>query len=154
MKNLMKILPMILIATFMMAQPRGKMMNNDRPGMQNKQAAMDLSDEQMKSLQDLRLDHEKAVITLRADKRLMNLELRELIAKGASKKDIDKKQTNINKTHAQLMSIKNAHLVKVRAVVGEDNFLMMRNHFGRGNDHGKKGGCSGCDKGKGRGNRF
>ncbi len=130
MKKLITITMVLMLAGFMFAQPR---MGQNRPQMaQNENAQfgrgysnLDLTDQQTSQLQELRNEHNKAMIPLRADLKVKRIELKELIADGKSKKSIDAKQNSILKVQSKMANIKTDHLIKVRNIVGEDNFKKM-----------------------------
>ena len=151
MKKLITITMVLMLAGFMFAQPR---MGQNRPQMaQNENAQfgygyrysnLDLTDQQTSQLQELRNEHNKAMIPLRADLKVKRIELKELIADGKSKKSIDAKQNSILKIQSKMANIKTDHLIKVRNIVGEDNFKKMgamKKHHSKKNFHKGSMGC-------------
>jgi Spy/CpxP family protein refolding chaperone len=149
MKKLITITMVLMLAGFMFAQPR---MGQNRPQMaQNEKAQfgrgcsnLDLTDQQTSQLQELRGEHNKAMIPLRADLKVKKIELKELIADGKSKKSIDAKQNSISKIQFKMANVRTDHLIKVRNIVGEDNFKkmgVMKKHHSKKNFQKKSMGC-------------
>jgi Spy/CpxP family protein refolding chaperone len=143
MKKLITITMVLMLAGFMFAQPR---MGQNRPQMaQNENAQfgrgysnLDLTDQQESQLQELRGEHNKAMIPLRADLKVKRIELKELIADGKSKKSIDAKQNSILEVQSKMANMRTDHLIKVRNIVGEDNFKKMgamNRHHSKENFH-------------------
>jgi len=141
MKKLITITMVLMLAGFMFAQPR--MGQNRLQTAQNESAQfgrgcsnLDLTDQQTSQLQKLRSEHNKAMIPLRADLKVKRIELRELIVDGKSKKSIDAKQNSITKVQSKMANVRTNHLIKVRNIVGEDNFKKMgamKNRFDKHN---------------------
>ena len=86
---------------------------------------LNLTDEQKTQLQDLRVKHQKEVIPLQSDLKVKQIELREMIAKGESEKNLLKKNSEIDKTKASLSELRLKHQLQVKNIVGEDNFKLM-----------------------------
>ena len=102
-----------------------------------------LDDAQKSALGDARSAHDKDVIPLRADMKVARIEYHELIADGADRKKIDKKQSEISSLQTKLGKLRTDHLLKVRDIVGEDNFKNM--HAGnRGMRGGRNMGPGDC----------
>ncbi|MEA1986651.1 MAG: periplasmic heavy metal sensor [Candidatus Marinimicrobia bacterium] len=127
MKKLLTIALALMLVTSVFAQPRmgqkQPRMDNDRPMMTRN--TLDLSDAQMSQLQELRADQQKSMIPLTADLKVKRIELKELIADGKSTKLIDSKQKSILLTQSKIANLRTNHLIKIRKVVGEDNFKKM-----------------------------
>ncbi|MEA3499898.1 MAG: periplasmic heavy metal sensor [Candidatus Marinimicrobia bacterium] len=138
MKKLITIALALMLVTSVFAQPRmgqnQSRMDQDRPMM--RQNMLDLSDAQMNQLQELKSEHQKDMIPLRADLKVKRIELKELIADGKSKKSIDAKQNSIIKVQSKIADLRIDHLIKVRETVGEENFKKMG---AMKNRHGKNG---------------
>lgn len=94
------------------------------------QERLNLTDEQVTQLQDLRLVHQKEVIPYHSNLKIKRLELREMIAKGESEKALLKKNEEINEIKSKLSELRLKHQLKVREIVGEENFKLMG--IGRG----------------------
>jgi Spy/CpxP family protein refolding chaperone len=122
---LIAIISLSLFAGILAAQDQPQTLNPDtwqRPV----QARLNLSDAQMKALDELRYDHQKEMIPLRAEIRVKQMEVHEIIAEGKSSKEISKKQEELNKLKAKIADIRNDHLLKVRNIMGEDAFKQMQ----------------------------
>jgi Spy/CpxP family protein refolding chaperone len=113
------------------------------------QERLNLTDEQKSQLQNLRLTHQKEVIPYHSDLKIKMIELREMIAKGESEKNLLKKNNEINEIKTKLSDLRLKHQLKVRAIVGEENFKLMG--MGRGlHGGGMKDGCMGDPKHHGK----
>ncbi len=144
----------ILIAMISLSLFTGILAAQDKPATPNPdtwqrpvQARLNLTDEQMKALDELRFEHQKEMIPLHADLRVMQMELRELIAEGKSAKEISKKQEELNKLKAKIADNRNDHLVKVRNIVGEDAFKQMQMKNRGYKNRGHRNFHRGCDQG-------
>ncbi len=133
MKKLITITMVLMLAGFMFAQPRmGRSqtrMDQDRPMMGqnvgNRLEQLDLSEVQMSQLQELRNEYQKDMIQLRADLKVNRIELKELIADGKTRKSIDAKQNSVTKVQSKMADLRIDHQIKVRKVVGEENYKKM-----------------------------
>ncbi len=123
---------LILAGSLAFAQPApkpdgpGPKMDCGRHPMMSK-----LDNAQREALMDARKEHQKAVIPLQADLKVARIEYRDLIASGADRKQIDRKQDDIAAIQAKLAKEKTDHLLKVRSIVGEENFKMMQMAAGK-----------------------
>ncbi len=143
MKKLITITMVLMLAGFMFAQPRmGKSQTkNDkcRPMMGqnagNRLEQLGLTEVQMSQLQELRNEHQKDMITLRADLKVNRIELKELIADGKTRKSIDAKQNSIAKVQSKMADLRIDHQIKVRKVVGEEIYKKMSTMNNRSNKH-------------------
>jgi len=86
---------------------------------------LNLTDEQKIQLQDLRVKHQKDVIPLQADLKVKQIELREMIVKGESEKNLLKKNSEIDQIKAKLSELRLKQKLQVKNVVGEENFKLM-----------------------------
>lgn len=101
-----------------------------------------LDEAQQEALHKEKLSHEKTVIPLRAEMKVARMEYGEMITKGENRKKIDKKSEEIAKIREKLDTERTDHLLKVREIVGEDNFKKM--HAKMGGRHAKgMGDCGG-----------
>jgi Spy/CpxP family protein refolding chaperone len=133
MKKITILMITLLTVTTVWAQGMGRMqgMKSGQPGPgMMMQERLNLTDEQVTQLQDLRLVHQKEVIPYHSDLKIKRLELREMIAKGESEKALLKKNEEINEIKTKLSELRLKHLLKVREIVGEENFKLMG--IGRG----------------------
>lgn len=125
-KTLILMAGMLLIAGSVMAQQAPAPGNDDAPQMGVPQPQMPaLTDDQQKALDQERLAHAKEMIPLEAQLKVLRMELRELIGNGESAKGVAKKQDEINKLQAKIAESRNNHIVKIRDIVGVENFKLM-----------------------------
>ncbi|MDD3807840.1 MAG: hypothetical protein PHE86_07420 [Candidatus Marinimicrobia bacterium] len=131
MKKWTVFLVMLMAVSTVWAQNMGSM-----PGMQPEKQAqqdvicekLDLTSEQIEQLQDLRLQHKKEVIPYQSDLRIKRIELQEMLAKGESEKNLVKKNNEINEIKAKLSDSRLKHELKVREIVGTENYKILRSH--------------------------
>ena len=113
-----------------------------------------LTDDQRSKVGDAKRDFEKKAIPLRADVKVLMIEINEMITDGKSAKDISGKLDKLNSVKAELATGKLEHQVEVRKIVGEDNYRKMQMHNKMTpkmqGEHGKKMGGKMQD---GRGNK-
>ncbi len=105
------------------------------------QEHLNLTDEQKTQLQELRVTHQKEVIPYHSDLKIKMIELREMTAKGESEKVLLKKNSEINTIKTKLSDIRLKHQLKVREIVGEENYKLMglgRGSRGTGMGHHNK----------------
>lgn len=137
----MKKLTILMITLFTVSIAWAQGMGSMGPGKMGQGMAMqerlNLTDEQKSQLQDLRLTHQKEVIPYHSDLKIKMIELKEMIAKGESEKNLLKKNNEINEIKTKLSELRLKHQLKVREIVGEENFKLM------GIGHGAKGACMG-----------
>ncbi|MBO8151887.1 MAG: Spy/CpxP family protein refolding chaperone [Candidatus Marinimicrobia bacterium] len=67
---------------------------------------LQLTDEQVTKLDEIQKKYQKEVIKLRAELKLANLELKELVEKEASQKDIQKALDKVNNLRAKMLSLR------------------------------------------------
>lgn len=143
MKKITILMITLLTVTTVWAQGMGKMqgMKSGQPGTGMMiQERLNLTDEQVTKLQELRLNHQKEVIPYHSDLKIKMLELREMITKGESEKALLKKNQEINEIKTKLSDLRLKHQLKVREIVGKENYKLM--------------GIGHRAKGAGMGNRF
>lgn len=80
----------------------------------------ELSADQMKQMQTLRLEHQKEVLPVRTQLQSRKLDLETLIMEEASQSKIDKKIEEIGTIQTQLMKMRVKHRVAVRYLLTED----------------------------------
>ncbi|MEE4310406.1 MAG: periplasmic heavy metal sensor [candidate division KSB1 bacterium] len=83
-------------------------------------AIPDLSADQMKSMQKLRLEHQKEVLPLRTKLQSGRLDLKTLIMEEASQKQIDRKIEEIGSFRTELMKLKVAHRMEIRNLLTDE----------------------------------
>lgn len=104
--------------------------------------------EQRDKMGQLRTDFQKATIPLRADLRLKQVELRELMRTEASQSMINSKLDEIGALKTQLSKLKIDHRLKAKSVMTDQQRQYFEEHRGMMRMHNKAG--RGCD---GRGDR-
>ena len=102
----------------------------------------DLTAEQKKQIQKLRLEHQKDVLPLKTKLKAAKLDMQSLILEEADQKTIDKKIEEIGKIKIELAKKKNAHRMKVRNLLTDEQKSVFDAHrMGKGH-----GGCFGLGK--------
>ncbi|HDR05575.1 MAG TPA: hypothetical protein ENN84_10095 [Candidatus Marinimicrobia bacterium] len=144
----------ILTAMISLSLFAGALAAQDKPETPNPdtwqrpvQARLNLTDDQMKALDELRYEHQKEMIPIRAEIQVKQMEVRELIAEGKSSKVITKKQEELNKLKAKSADKRNEHLLKVRNIVGEDAFKQMQMKNKGFKNKGRHHSARGCGQG-------
>lgn len=116
----------LVLAGAVMAQDAPAPQPDNENSMDVQRPAMPvLTNDQQKALEKTRSDHAKEMIPVRAQLKVLRIEMKELIAGGESAKGIAKKQDEINKFQAKIAEARNNHIVKVRDIVGIENFKWM-----------------------------
>ena len=105
----------------------------------NYQDCQILTEEEQVKVQEARLKFEKKAIPLRADIRVLRLEMNELILAGKSSKEINGKLSKLNDNRTALASIKLNQQIEVRSIVGEDNYRKMGMRYKFIMQSGRKG---------------
>jgi hypothetical protein len=114
-------LALLLVAGMAFAgmQEKGKGMQEHKMKGENCQL---LTDDQKDKVADAKRDFEKKAIPLRADVKVLMIEIDEMIVDGKSAKEISSKLDKLNAVKAELAANKLEHQVEVRKIVGEDNY--------------------------------
>lgn len=122
------ILTLLLVAGIAMAAS-GKAGRNmpmtSTPGMGMYGQACVLSTEEQKQLYQAKLEFEKKALPLRAEIRVLNMEIEQMIASGKSGKELDAALDKLSVLRARLNKERVAHRVALRAAVGEEKYLQM-----------------------------
>ncbi len=105
----------------------------------NYQDCQILTEEEQVKVQEARLKFEKKAIPLRADIRVLRMEMNELILAGKSSKEINGKLSKLDETRAALASIKLNQQIEVRSIVGEDNYRKMGMRYKAMMQRGRRG---------------
>ncbi len=123
----------------------GKGYRNDSPGrpmnggMMDRMPAMQiLTEEEQAKVQKARVEFEKKAIPLRADLKVLQIEIDQLILAGKSEKDISGKLARKNEVTASLAAERLKHQIEVRAIVGEEKYQKLGLRQGMA--------MNGCDK--------
>ncbi len=105
------------------------------PGMGVNARTSVLTEDQQKAFDEAKLDHQKKVVPLRAEMRVLRMEIDNMIREGKSEKDIRGHVKKLNDLRASLNEEMIGHRIATRELVGEDYYLQMgrrRNDSGRG----------------------
>ncbi|MDZ7820718.1 MAG: periplasmic heavy metal sensor [Candidatus Marinimicrobia bacterium] len=105
------------------------------PGMGVNARASVLTEDQQKAFDEVKLDHQKKLVPLRAEMRVLRMEIDNMIREGKSEKDIRGHVNKLNDLRASLNEEMIGHRIATRELVGEDYYLQMgrrRNDSGRG----------------------
>lgn len=112
-----------------------------------------LTDEQREQMRNLRTQHQKEMIPLRADLKVLRVELRELMATGANESALNSKIDQIGKLRTEIQKKRMAHHLAMRNVLTEEqrDAFTETGFMGMMGERGWRGkGRFGCD-GSGRG---
>ncbi|MBW6457540.1 MAG: periplasmic heavy metal sensor [FCB group bacterium] len=129
-RKLILALSLLLVAGLVFAASnRAKSKPHTAPPGQGMYSRMaELSEEEQKKLYEARTEYQKKMIPLRAEIRVLNMEIDQMIATGKSGKEVqgyvDKLNTLKNKQNSERI----AHKVEIRNVLGEDKYLQMSRH--------------------------
>ena len=95
------------------AQPRGQRFadTDDFP---------EFTKEQRDQMADLRVEHQKAMIPIRADLRLLQVELREMVRNEAPRSSINAKLDQIGDLKTQLSKMRMEHRLKMRDILTDE----------------------------------
>ncbi len=139
-KSITIALALLLVAGMAFAgmQEKGKGMQEHKMKGENYQL---LTDDQKDKVADAKRDFEKKAIPLRADIKVLMIEIDEMVAEGKSTKEINTTLNKLNDAKAKLAEEKLTHQIEVRKIVGEENYKKMQMHkmykMKKG-EHGKK----------------
>ena len=117
-------LALLLMVSTAFAQMQGKGMN-----AQNKMKGENcriLTDEERDKVADAKRDFEKKAIPLRADIKVLKMELDDLLVSGKSGKELSAKLEDLQAAEAKLDKEQLDHKVEVRKIVGEEKFKQMQ----------------------------
>ncbi len=157
-KSLTIVLSLLLIVGIAFAAPnrKGYKQNNDGPRREQRECL--LTDAEREAVQDAKRSYEKTVIPMRADVKVLMMDIQDMVTNGKSAKEIAPKLDKLNALKANMASERLDHQVKVRKIVGEEKYKQMhmaRKHMGQGRK-GKAGKRvkqfkgNGCMDGQGR----
>jgi hypothetical protein len=149
-------LALLLVFGTAFAQMQGKGRNTSMMQGWKGENCQILTDDEREKVADAKRDFEKIAIPLRADIRVLKMELDDLVLAGKSGKELTSKLDELNAAKAKLSEERLAHQVDVRKIVGEDKYKemhmfkqhMMHNKMG-GQRGGKKGGNMKAGMGQG-----
>lgn len=135
----------------------GERPGKTRPGLQGQPAGLhellELAPDQIKQLEDMRIEMQKKLIPLQSDLKMAGLELQELIRDDAAKTSIDAKIDEIGGIRSKMQKIRVGHRIDFKSILTDEQKLklesmpMGRPGFGSGRGHH---GCRGGGLGFGR----
>ncbi|MEA2076829.1 MAG: hypothetical protein U9O95_02285 [Candidatus Marinimicrobia bacterium] len=128
MKRKAFIIPITLLLAVSVAFAGMGRMNNQTGSMQRGLNMWDcqlLTEEEQIKVHDAKLDFEKKAIPLRAEIRILRIEMNELIFDGKSSKEISGKLSKLDDIRSALAAAQLTQQIEVRKIVGEDNYRKM-----------------------------
>lgn len=152
-KSLTIVLSLLLVAAIAIAAPNGKGYKQNNDGPRKAQRECLLTDDERDAVQDAKRDYEKVVIPMRADVKVLMMDIQDMVTAGKSAKEIAPKLDKLNALKADMASERLDHQIEVRKIVGEEKYEKMgmaRKHMAQGRK-GKAGKHGGHFKGQGRG---
>ncbi|MDZ7796294.1 MAG: hypothetical protein U5N56_04255 [Candidatus Marinimicrobia bacterium] len=87
-----------------------------------------LTEDEQKKFYEAKLEYEKKVIPLRADLRVMRMEIDKMIREGGSEKDIQSYLNKLNDLRTSLNNERISHQIAIREIVGETKYMQMGRH--------------------------
>ncbi len=87
-----------------------------------------LTEDEQKKFYEAKLEHEKKLIPLRAELRVIRMEIDKMIREGKSEKDIQSHRNKLNDLRASLNNERITHQIAVREIVGETKYMQMGRH--------------------------
>lgn len=100
------------------------------PCMRMHAGTAQLDVDEQKKLNQAKLEFEKSALPLRAEIRVLNMEINQMIASGKTGKDLDAALDKLNTLRARLNKEQVAHRVAVRSAIGEEKYLQMGYSYG------------------------
>jgi Spy/CpxP family protein refolding chaperone len=95
----------------------GMGMKGDGCGLMGMAAELELTKDQRKQLEDLRFNFRKGMIPMRAQLKVLNLELQKMIRSDASRKDIDGQIDQIGRLRSDIQKQSVAHRMAMKAIL-------------------------------------
>lgn len=157
-KLISTVLALLLVASMAFAGMNEKGKGMPSEGKMKGENCQLLTDDERAQVADAKRDFEKKAILLRAQAKVLAIEVNEMIVDGKSVKDISATQEKLNNVKAQLAQEQLTHKVEVRKLVGEDKYKKMQMHMkmmqqNKG-DRGKKMGGKHDGRGKNQDCRY
>lgn len=87
---------------------------------------LDLNDEQKEQMHQLRVKHQKAIIPITADLKLVRLDLEELIRNDGSSKKVDVAIGKINDLKGKFLKLRVKHRIATRNILTDDQKAMIK----------------------------
>jgi Spy/CpxP family protein refolding chaperone len=101
-------------------------------GMQADDDFPKLTTEQKEQMADLRSEHQKAMIPIRADLRVKQVEFRDMMRNDASQADMEKKLDEIGRLKTEISKMRLDHRLKMRAILTDEQREFFDSHHGMG----------------------
>lgn len=106
-------------------RPRQDRPYTSEPGLGMNARISDLSIEEQNKLYTAKVEHEKKVIPLRAEIRVLNIEIEEMIRDGKSGKELDARVDKLNELRASLNKERIAHRLAIRESIGAERYQQL-----------------------------
>lgn len=130
-KSIIITMALLLVFGSAFAQMRGTGKNAGMKTGYKGENCQILTDDEREKVTDSKRDFEKIAIPLRADIKVLRMELDELLVAGKTGKELTSKLDELNAVKAKLSAERLDHQVEVRKIVGEDKYKQMHRHFMR-----------------------
>jgi len=91
-----------------------------------------LTAEQKDQMADLRSEHQKAMIPMRADLKVKQIELRDMLRNDASQAELERKLDDIGRLKTQISKMRLDHRLKMRAILTDEQREFFDSHRGMG----------------------
>lgn len=98
------------------------------PGLGMNARVSVLTEEEQNEIYQAKLEHEKKAIPLRADIRVLNMEIEEMIRDGKSGKELDDRVGKLNEIRANLNKERISYRLAIRESIGEEKYLQLGVH--------------------------
>ena len=134
-------LALLLVFSAAFAQMHDKDKKMQMKGKMKGENCQLLTDDEREKVADTKRDFEKKAILLRADIKVLHMELDELVVAGKSGKELNSKLDELNAAKDKLSKDKLNHQVEVRQIIGEEKYKKMKMHkkmMMKQGEHGKK----------------
>lgn len=116
---------LLLVSVVAFAQNRSNL-GMDRPFPSMRQFDIpDLTTEQLSQIEDLRMEHQKEIIPLRADLKVEEIKLEEMVKENSSANKIEKQIDKIGELRNELMKKQVQHRIAIRNLLTEEQKAAM-----------------------------
>ena len=107
------------------------------PGMGVNARTSLLTEDEQEAFYDAKRLHEKKAVPLRAEMRVLRMEIDDMIRDGKPEKDIRSRMDKLSEIRSKLDDERLEHRIRIREIVGEDKYMQMGR---RGSYSGRNGG--------------
>jgi hypothetical protein len=94
-----------------------------------------LTEDEQKAFYAAKREHEKQVLPLRAEMRVLRMEIDDMIRDGKPEKDIRSRMDKLSDIRNKLADERLEHRIRIREIAGEDKYMQM----GRRGTYGGRG---------------